>query len=153
MKREFMDLAANSIIPTFPGQTAQWIAGEALAHDSELSDAKNPIVSLANTLSKQVQTGREKRIRRERISGIYRYSPASGSFPSDSIEGVIVQLPLSMQELKDIDNLVAVDKFHNRSDAIKWLVMEGITANRGYLDKVADTRNQIEQLKREVGAE
>ena len=69
---------------------------------------------------------------------------------SDSNEEIVVQFSLSAEELKDIDNLVAVDKFHNRSDAIKWLVIEGITANRGYLDKVADTRSQIERLKREI---
>ena len=153
MKRGFMDLAVNSIIPAFPGQTAQWVAREALAHDSDLSDSKTPIASLANTLNKQVQTGREKRIRRERIKGKYCYFLASGASASDSNEDIVAQISLSAQELKDIDNLIAVDKFHNRSDAIKWLVMEGMTANRGYLDKVADTRNQIERLKREVGAE
>jgi Arc/MetJ-type ribon-helix-helix transcriptional regulator len=71
---------------------------------------------------------------------------------SDSSEEIIVQLSLSTQEIRDIDNLVAVDKFDNRSSAIKWLVLEGITANRAYLDKVADTRNQVERLKREVAA-
>jgi hypothetical protein len=45
-----------------------------------------------------------------------------------------------------------VDKFKNRSDAIKWLVMEGIKANRTYLDKVADAISQIEQLKKEAVA-
>ena len=63
---------------------------------------------------------------------------------------IVAQIPLSMQELKDIDNLVAVDKFNNRSDAIKWLVTRGIAANRGYLDEVADTRRQIERLKEEL---
>jgi Arc/MetJ-type ribon-helix-helix transcriptional regulator len=70
----------------------------------------------------------------------------------DSREEIIVQLSLSVQELKDINNLVAVDKFKNRSDAIKWLVMEGIKANRTYLDKVADAISQIEQLKKEAVA-
>jgi len=149
MKRGFMDLAVE-IIKAFPGHTALWIAREALAHDSDLSDANNPDVSLANTLSKQVQTGREKRVRRERIKGIYCFFPASDS--SDSSEEIIVQLPLSTQELKDVDNLVAVGKFSNRSNAIKWLVIEGIKANRAYLDKVADARNQIERLKREIAA-
>lgn len=145
MKRGFMDLAVNSIIPAFPGQTALWIAREALAADSDLSDAENPEASLANTLSKQVQTGREKRIRRERMGGVYRYFAVSGSS-----EDIVVQLSLSTQELKDIDNLVAVDKFDNRSSTIKWLVTEGIKANRAYLDKVADARNQIERLKKEI---
>ena len=150
MKRGFMDLAVDSIISAFPGQSALWIAREALAHDSDLSDARNPDVSLANTLSKQVQTGREKRVRRERIKGVYCYFPVSDSL--DSGEQIIVQLSLSTQVLNDVDNLVAVDKFHNRSDSINWLVIEGITANRGYLDKVADAKNQIERLKREVAA-
>ena len=61
-----------------------------------------------------------------------------------------LRLSLSTQELKDIDNLVAVGKFDNRSSAIKWLIAEGIATNRAYLDKVADARNQIERLKREV---
>ena len=153
MKRGFMDLAVNSIIPAFPGQTAQWIAREALAHDSNLSDStKDSIASLANTLSKQVQTGREKRIRRERIGGIYCYFPVSGASASESSEDIVAQISLSTQELKDVDNLIAVGKFGNRSSAIKWLVTEGIKANRAYLDRVANTQNQIERLKREVAA-
>jgi len=49
-----------------------------------------------------------------------------------------------------IDNLVSVDKFNTRSSAVKWLVTEGIKANRTYLDKVADAISQIGQLKKEV---
>jgi len=151
MKKGFMDLVVNSIIPTHPGRTAQWIAREALAHDSNLSDSKkDPVASLANTLSKQVQTGREKRIRRERIKGKYCFFPASISSSPDSSEDIVAQISLSTEELEDIDNLVAVGKFANRSSAIKWLVTKGIKANRAYLDRVANTRNQIECLKREV---
>ena len=152
MKRWFKDLAVNSRIPAFPGHTAQWIAREALAHDSNLSDSKkDPIASLANTLSKQVQTGREKRVRREQIKGVYCYFPVSMSSASDSSKDIVAQISLSTQELEDIDNLVAVvGKFDNRSSAIKWLVTEGIKASRAYLDKVADARDQIERLKREV---
>jgi len=151
LKRGFMDFAVNSIIPASPGQTAQWIAEEALAHISDLSDAQDPVASLANTLSKQVQTGKERRISRERIGGVYCYFPVSGPSVSDSSEDIVAQISLSTQELEDIDNLVAVvGKFDNRSSAIKWLVTEGIKANRAYLDKVADTQNQIERLKREV---
>jgi len=151
MKRGFMDLAVE-IIKEYPGETALVIAREALDFNSNLSDAQNPEQSLASTLNKQVQTGQERRIRRERIGGVYRYFRVSMSSPSDSSEEIIVQLSLSTQELKDVDNLVAVGKFSNRSDAIKWLVVEGITANSGYLDKVADARNQIERLKREIAA-
>jgi len=150
MKRGFMDLAVE-IVKEYPGETALSIAREALDFNSDLSDAQNPEQSLASTLNKQVQTGQEKRIRRERIKGLYRYFSVSTPSTSNSNEDIIVQISLSTQELEDIDNLVAVvGKFDNRSSAIKWLLREGIKINRGYIDKVADTRNQIERLKSEV---
>lgn len=153
MRRGFMNHAATILVPEFPGGTALWYARAYLGEaGSGGSDSKTPEQSLANTLSKQVKTGREKRIRRERVKGVYCYFPVPTASTPDSREEIIVQLSLSVQELKDIDNLVAVDKSKNRSDAIKWLVMEGIKANRTYLDKVADTISQIEQLKKEAVA-
>ena len=146
-----MDHVATILIPEFPGATALWYA-QAYLKEGGSSDAEHPEQSLANTLSKQVKTGREKRIRRERIKGVYCYFLASMASAHDSSEEIVVQLSLSAQELKDIDNLVAVGKFDNRSSAIKWLVIEGIKSNRAYLDKVADARNQIERLKKEVTA-
>ncbi len=150
MKRGFTDFVATQLIPDFPGQTATWYAQEYLESFSGGSDANHKVQSLANTLNKQVQTGRERRVWRKQVGGVYRYFPASVLPPSNSAEEVIVQMSLSKQELVDIDNLVAVDKFHNRSDAIKWLAIEGIKAKRDYLDKIANTRQQIERLKREV---
>ena len=152
MKRGFMDFVATILIPDFPGETALWYARRYLEESgNDGSDAKHPEQSLANTLSKQVKTGREKRVRRERIKGVYCFFPATMSSTSDSSEDIVVQISLSSQELEDIDNLVTVvGKFDNRSSAIKWLLMEGIKANRGYLNKVAAIRDQIERLKGEV---
>jgi len=151
MKRGFMDLAVT-IIENYPGLTAIEVAREALGSDIVSSDAKNPEQSFATTLNKQVQIGLEKRIRRERIKGVYRYFLASATSTSESSEEIVVQFSLPEQELKDIDNLVTVGKFDNRSKAIRWLVLEGVKAKRTYLDKVADAKNQIERLKREIAA-
>jgi Arc/MetJ-type ribon-helix-helix transcriptional regulator len=151
MQRGFTDFVATRIIPDHPGHTALWYASEylKLVDGSDLV-ARNPVQSLANTLSKQVQTGREKRVRRERIKGIFCFFPVSEASTLDSSEDIIVQFSLSTQELEDIDNLVAVGKFANRNDAIKWLVIEGIKSNRNYLKKAAQIKKQIEQLKREI---
>jgi len=153
MKKGFMDFVATTLVPEHPGETARWYAWEYLQLGnsfSDLSDAKHPEQSLANTLSKQVKTGREKRIRRERIKGLYRYFPVSESSALAHNEDIFIQLSLSAQELNDLDNLIAVGKSKNRSDAMKWLVTEGIKANRTYLDKVANTISQIERLKKEI---
>jgi len=148
MKRGFMDVVATSIIPAFPGETARWYAEEYLQDNN--SDAKDPVQSLANTLDKQVREGKEQRIRRERIGGIYRYFPASESNDSNSGQTIIMQFTLSSEELEDVNNLVSSGKFSNRNDAIKWLVAEGIKSNRSYLNKVAEVKRQIERLKKEI---
>ncbi len=149
MNRGFMDLAVE-IIKEYPGLTSLEVAREALGSGLISSSAENKEQSFASTLNKQVQTGSEKRIRRERIKGVYRYFLASAPSISDSIEEIVVQFSLPAQQLKDINNLVAVGKFENRSSTIRWLVLEGVKANRTYLDKVADTKNQIERLKSEI---
>ena len=150
MKKGFMDYAATHLIPDYPGQVAAWYAKEYLTLFEDGSDSKNQEQSLASTLNKQVQTGLEQRVWRRKINGVYRYFPASMASTQDSIEETVVQLSLTRQELEDIDNLVAVDKFANRNSAVKWLLTEGIKASRNYLDKVADTKNQIERLKRDL---
>ena len=150
MKRGFMDFVATRLIPDYPGRTAVWYAREYLKLFNDGSDAKNREQSLTSTLNKGVQTEQERRVWRKKISGVYRYFPASMAPTSDSNEEIIAQFLLSTHELKAIDNLVAVGKFDNRNNVIKWLVTEGIKANRTYLDKVADTISQIEQLNREI---
>ena len=149
MKRGFMDVVATSIIPAFPGETARWYAEEYL-HDNK-SDAKDPVQSLANTLDKQVRKGKEPRIRRERVGGRYRYFSTPQSVESNSFHEVVTAIRLSSEELQDIDNLIAIEKFNNRNDAIKWLIIEGIKANRDYLTKVSESQRKIEQLKKEIG--
>jgi hypothetical protein len=151
MQRGFTDFVATQIIPGHPGHDASWYAREylKLVDESDLV-AQHPVQSLANTLSKQVQTGREKRVRRERIKGIFCYFPVSDSSTLDASEDIVVQFSLSAQGLESIDNLVAVGKFANRNDAIKWLVIEGIKSNRNYLNKAAQIKEQIEQLKRKI---
>ena len=151
MKSGFTDFVATRLVPDHPGQTARWYAEQYLELGDKLSDSPTPVQSLANTLQKQVKTGREKRIRRERVGGQYRYFPVSApSAVEEQTQEVFVQIHLFKDELVDIDGLISVEKFKNRNEAIKWLVVEGIKANREYLDKVSDVTRQIEELKRQA---
>ena len=152
MKSGFMDFVATKLIYANPGQTERWYAKEYLKIGNDLSNAKDPEVSLANTLAKQVREGREQRIKRIRKGGKYLYFPASMTYVPETGEQLVVQIIVSEKELKDIDNLVAVEKFKNRDNAIKWLFQEGIKVNKNYLDKVAEIVSKIESLKKEVAA-
>ena len=157
MKLGFMDFVRAILIPEFPGQTANWYAEKFLDEKGQISESKTPKQSLANTLRKQVQLDWEPTIRREQIKGIYHYFPVERNeiqqqtnLPKKSEEDLIVQLTLSNEILKDINNLVEVGKFKNRTDAIKWLIIEGIHVKRSYLDKVEQTRKEIERIKKEL---
>jgi hypothetical protein len=153
MTRGFTDFVATTLVPEHPGQTASWYAWEYLQLSDKFSDssrAKNPVQSLANTLDKLVREGKEPRIRRERIGGVYRYFSTLKSPNASSGQEIITQFTLSSEELEDVSNLVSSGKFDNRNNAIKWLVIEGIKANRTYLNKVAEIKRQIERLKKEI---
>ena len=153
MKSGFMDFVATRLILDNPGQTARWYAREYLQLGDNLSDAKNPEESLANTLDKQVRQGKESRIRRERIDGKYRFFPviaSSGLKDESNTENIVIQISLSQEELTAIDNLITVGRFKNRNGVIKWLVIEGMKTKCDYLDKVTEVTKQIEQMKRQV---
>lgn len=155
MKRGFMDFVATVIIPHHPGEKAEYYAREYLDADAagkDGSDSKNPVQSLANTLSKQVKTGREKRVRRERIGGVYCYFPARlhSSGTDSEHKDIAVQISLSAEELKILDDFVAVGKFNSRSDVLTWLAREGIKSRRADVDKVVGIRKQIDELKGSV---
>jgi hypothetical protein len=147
MKRGFKEYVGTKLIPENPGKTAVWYAKRFIELFPSGSDAEDKIQSLASTLNKQVQTGMEKRVWRKKINGIYHYYPNTMEPASTHDTETFVQISLSMQELKEVDNLVAVDKFKTQSSAAKWLLMEGIKVNRGYLNKVSDTLKQIDFLK------
>lgn len=155
MKSGFTDFVATRLIPDHPGHTARWYAREYLRIGGKLSDAKNPEESLTNTLDKQVREGRETRVRMERVDGRKRFFPAAATLSSltgSDEESTIVQITLTKKDQDDINNLIAVDRFKNRNDAIRWLVTEGMKAQRDYLDRVNDTAQQIQQMKKKVAS-
>jgi hypothetical protein len=82
---------------------------------------------------KQVRDGKEPHIRRERNGGKYRYFPATGVPVTTPKENIAIQISLSKQEWQDIDNLVTRGKFHNRNEAIEWLVKRCIALKSGDL--------------------
>jgi hypothetical protein len=150
MRRGFMDFVATRIIPDHPGETAEYYAREYLEiAGKDGSDAKNPIQSLANTLSKRVGTGGEKRVRRERIGGIYRYFPAmpSSAGVEPHLKDIAIQISLCPEELEILDNFVAVGKFTTRGHVLTWLAREGIRARHADIEKVESIIKQIDELK------
>lgn len=92
-----------------------------LENDPNLSFAKDKVSSLANTLSKQVHKGYEKRvIRRKDIKGKYLY------FPEEQQPEDILSIYLSPSIRKKLNNFIELELFDNKEEAVKWLLQEGI---------------------------
>ena len=121
MKKGFMRWVRD-YIQSFPGLTAEEYSLDALEYEYARSDAGDSVGSLATTLHKQVREGKEPLIRRDKIGDKYRFFPVKGVPITTPSENIAVQISLSKQELREVDNLVTKGKFHNRSEAIEWLV-------------------------------
>jgi len=150
MKRGFMDYVVT-MMPDYPGQTAKWWAKEYLAGVGG-SDAKDPEQSLANTLSKRVRTGKVSGIRREKVRGVHLFFPAKTRTAEEApnLQDVAFQIAMSAGELEILDSFVAVGKFRNRSEVLAWFVKEGFKAMHDDIEKAANIRKQIEELKRSI---
>ena len=139
MKSSFMDYVRNTLIQEHPGKTARWYAKQYLELGHYLNDSKIPVESLTNALERHIGLGREQSIRREKIDGVFHYYPVNSDLEAvigSRDETMICQVELSGEDIRDINNLLAVDKFINMDKAVSWLVKEGIKANRDYLEKV-----------------
>lgn len=138
------------LIKKYPGLTAEEYAKMALDQGLCGSDSKNPVFSLATTLRKEYREGRMPSIRAEKIGGKLRFYPLNypdnkqdkSHKPDVAITGV-----LSAEDSESIDALVEIGKFKNRSEALSWLVKEGIKTKQEELNQAKDILNKIRQLK------
>jgi len=159
MKKGFSHGVAPDLIRQKPGMTAQQVAELALNADLCGSDSKTPISSLANTLAKEVREGRHPEVRAERVGGVLRYYPVSDdglpegsptvSLPAKGLyETVSIRLPREMAGVADL--LVEAGQYSTRSEALAWLVGEGILRNELRVKKVRGAVEQIRAIKRSL---
>src|SRR3990172_9916178 len=100
---------AVDLIQRKPGLTDREYAEWALRDGLAGSDAKNPVMSLAKTLDKQVRDGRESRVIRRREGGKLRFYPASPSLTYGHEiprEPVPVTMRLPAEAVRCLDDLV-----------------------------------------------
>ncbi len=162
MRKGFSHGVAPKLIQEHPGLTARRIAEIALEEDLAASDSKDPVNSLAQTLAKEVREGRLPEVRTERVSGILRLFPADmkeaaagiATVPTISYSQLIqedsVSVRLPKPHIEIADSLVEVGQHRNRSEALAWLVAEGIGQNRARLEKVKSALEQIREIKRNL---
>ncbi len=160
MKKGFKKVVLD-LVRKNPGLTAREYSKIALDQGLANSDSKDPIFSLATTLMKEV--------REQRMPGIVmkgerpqRFFPDNSTSSEEmrkiaddivkktlsNYKAITILLPDDVAEA--VDMLVEVSKFGNRTEALIWLVREGIKAKSLELVQVKKVVEQIKQLKQSV---
>jgi len=67
--------------------------------------------------------------------------------------GNVVMMRLDDTDLKQIDALVEVEAFRGRSEAVAFLVKQGILAHKHFFEKIMPTFEKIRELEEQAKSE
>jgi Arc/MetJ-type ribon-helix-helix transcriptional regulator len=76
--------------------------------------------------------------------------PLPSVFPFHTGRSNVVASRIGDEELRSIDMMVEAGLFETRSEAVAYLVSEGIKARKDVLDKVASALEDIRELRKEA---
>lgn len=158
MKKGFSHGVAPDLIREQPGMTANEVAERALNRGLAGSDGKYPVQSLGHTLAKEVREVRLPEVVARKVGGVLRYYPASAEpekFPPANTLGLLerdetVSIRLASDAVRAADNLVEAGKSATRSEALAWLVAEGIARNEPLIDRVTKAVQEIARIKASI---
>ena len=158
MRKGFTYTVAPDLVRADPGRRGEEYADMAIRKGLAASDAKDPVQSLASSLAKEVREGRQKQIRREKDGSAIRYYPALSLEVSAEGEKQIlparreeaVSLRLEPDTARNVDMLVEIGTHRTRSDALAWLVAEGLSKNQQKIREVQKAVKQIREIKRSL---
>ncbi len=152
MQKGFKKVAPGLIRAT-PGLTAEEYAKMALEQGLCSSDSKDPLFSLSTTLRKEVREGRMRGIEARKVDGRLHFFPTdsqskSQTTPPKRDSAISIIIPSDIGEITDM--LVEIGKFKNQSEALIWLMREGVAAKGRELEQAGKTIREIRRLKQSV---
>lgn len=157
MAEPFSPEVADQLIRERPGRTAEEIVSDALSRGIIGSRSRNfAIASQGGALVKMYQQGRLAQVWRDESQRPYRYYPAGYREDPDSrkiagpsvepVSAVVSFRPTQKQE-RVVAALVAVGIAASRSEAVHWLLDQGIAAKSDFVERAIATQAQIEELR------
>ena len=163
MAQPFSPEIATNLIGLNPGRTATEIVEDALARGIISSKAKDRIASQGGGLVKMFLEKRLPNVRRDETRRPYKYYP-TWNYVVVATEGnqPVNKSPLpnpapqattfrpTPEQDQILTALVSVGASSNRTEAIHWLLNQGIAARRGVIQQALETHKQIERLRKGV---
>ncbi len=148
MPEPFSPEVATRLIHQEPGRTAQEIVEDALRRGIIVGTE----LGQKGALSKMLNSGRLPEVRRDEERRPYRFYPRNRksdgpTVRSDSSSQVISFRPTPKQD-RVVTALVSVGVASTRTEAVQWLLEQGISAKADYVERALAAQAQIEELRR-----
>ena len=158
MAQPFNPDVATDLIRENPGRTAKEIVRDALARGIIVSRGHDLLPGQIGALAKMHLEGRLPDIRRDESRRPYRYHPKRTgnnrlySKDPPTIQPVIQSITFRPTAEQDqvLTALVSVGAFPTRTDAIQWVLNQGVAAMRDFIQQALDTHQQIEKLRQGI---
>lgn len=140
---------ATKLVAENEGRTAKEIIVDGL----DRGIIGGTVAGQQGALVKLYSNGRLLKVRRDRQQGRYRYylkgSTGIQQAPKSVAETIVTFRPTYEQE-EILTALTETRKCSNRSEAVSWLLSEGIASKQADIHKVLQNYREIERLRREV---
>jgi Arc/MetJ-type ribon-helix-helix transcriptional regulator len=139
---------ALSLIKAKNGGTAQ----EIIKGGINTGIIKGTLPGQVGALVKLYNGGKIPEVKRDEQNRPYRYyinGPVNVQQLQPFISGAVTFR--TTQEQEDIlTALIETKRFSNKSEAVQWLISEGIASKRGDINKIVQTYKEIESLQLQV---
>ena len=158
MVRPFSPDVATDLIAEKPGRTAQQIVTDALSRGIIGTTGRDRLAGQMGALAKMYNEGRLPGVTRDESHRSYRYHPKGFEnhqrAEQHSIPAEDAPQPLSFRPTVEQDKvlvaLISAGAFDSRTEAIQWVLDQGIAAKREFVQKALETHKQIDDLRKRV---
>ena len=158
MPQPFSPDVATRLIGEMPGSTAQEIVTYGLDRGIIGSTGRYPLAGQGGALVKMYLEHRLPEVYRDETRRPYRYYPkgignsqpqATQARPLEAASQS-TSFRSTPEQDKILTALIPVGAFSNRTDAIKWILDQGIAAKQDLIQQALETHKQIEHLRKGV---
>jgi len=139
---------ATSLVRENNGGTAQEIIRDGL----DRGIIKGTVIGQVGALVKHYNGGRLPELRRDEQKRPYRYYLKESGFVQQALQHIshpVTFKPTSEQE-EILTALIETKKYSNSSEAVQWLLCEGIASKREYINEIVQIYKEIERLRQKV---
>ena len=152
MAGPFSPEVATRLIKENPGRTAEEIVRDALDRGIIISRSFNGMAGQTGALAKMYNNQRLPQVVRNESQRPFRYYPQGATVinsQSKPLSDPVTFRPTPEQEVV-FTALNETRKFSTRSEAVSWLLDQGITSNKSSIDKIVQAYNEIQRLRQQV---